>query len=91
MMQSKTGLPNFDSAAEEAAFWETHDSAPYWDKMEEVKIEVRAERRPSKMISLRMSEEYLGALKTVAEQKGIPYQTLMRLWLVERLREEGAL
>lgn len=49
-------------------------------------------RRPQKkMISLRLNEEYLAAVKRVAEEKGIPYQTLMRLWLVERLREEGAL
>ena len=59
--------------------------------MEHVEAKVQAQRPSTKMISLRLNEEYLRAVKRVAEEKGIPYQTLMRLWLVERLRQEGAL
>ena len=91
MAKSRTQPPAFTSDEEEGAYWEEHSTAPYWDEMEPVEVRVEAPRPRTKMISMRLSEEYLQELKRVAEQKGIPYQTLMRLWLVERLREEGAL
>lgn len=75
----------------EAEYWETRSTAPEWAETEAVEVSVEAQRPRTKMISLRLNERYLDAVKHVAEQKGIPYQTLMRLWLVERLRDEGAL
>ncbi len=87
----KPRQPVFASDDEEAAYWEAHSTAPHWDEMEPVEVEVAAPRPRTKLISMRLNEEYLAAIKRVAREKGIPYQTLMRLWLVERLRQEGAL
>ncbi len=91
MDEAKMRLPSFASDAEGAEFWETHSTAPYWGDTDAVEVEVAPNPRRTKMISLRLDERYLGAVKAVAVRKGIPYQTLMRLWLVERLRAEGAL
>jgi predicted DNA binding CopG/RHH family protein len=77
---------------EEAADWfATHDTAPYMDDLEEVteKIPVRRSRPPKKPVGLRLRADYLEAIKQAAERKGIPYQTLIQMWLVEKLRQEA--
>lgn len=91
MDETKLSLQSFASDTDEAEFWESHSTAPYWGDTDVVEVEVAPNPRRTKMISLRLDEQYLGAVKAVAARKGIPYQTLMRLWLVERLRAEGAL
>ena len=90
-LRTDSRLPVFANADEEAAYWEEHSTAPHWDGMEPSPIVVEAQRRPTKMISLRLPENYLSAVKRAADQKGIPYQSLMRMWLVERLQQEGML
>ena len=42
-----------------------------------------------KPVGLRIRADYLDALKQVAARKGIPYQTLIQMWLVEKLRQEA--
>lgn len=86
-------IPEFKSDEEAAAWFETHDTAPHMDRLEQVHEPiqtVRTQQRPSrKPVGMRLRVDYLEAIKKVAEQKGIPYQTLMQMWLVERLRQEA--
>lgn len=79
-------LPHFNGAEEEATFWETHSVADYWNQMEPV--EVKAERQRKKLISIRLDPVYLEQIKQVANRKGIPYQSLIQMWLVEKLAEQ---
>jgi len=60
-------------------------------QLEEVAEEIRVVRsHPAKKpIGLRLRSDYLKAIKQVAERKGIPYQTLIQMWLVEKLRQEA--
>lgn len=85
----KPKLPDFNkmSDREIAEFWDTHDAADYWDEMEEVK-ERFIDVRPKKVISMRIDEPTLKQLKKTAAKKGLGYQTLMRMWVKERLEEE---
>ena len=80
-------------ATEEAAaeWFASHDTAPYMDDLEDVTEEFRAlRRRPTrKSVGLRVRADYLEAIKTTAERKGIPYQTLVQAWLAEKLRQEA--
>lgn len=84
-------IPTFATEREAAEWFATHNTAPYMDELEEVteKIHVIRSRPTKKSIGLRLRSDYLTAIKQVAERKGIPYQTLIQMWLVERLRQEA--
>ncbi len=81
-------LPEFKSEDEEKNFWSENDSADYldWDKVE---VAVFPKLKPStKTISLRMSESMLAELKMLAHKWDIPYQSLIKVFLQERLERE---
>jgi predicted DNA binding CopG/RHH family protein len=81
-------IPTFKSEAEEQEFWQKHDSSDYidWSKG---KIGVFPELKPStKTISLRLPESLLAAIKTLANKKDVPYQSLMKVFLSEKLQDE---
>jgi predicted DNA binding CopG/RHH family protein len=85
---ARKSIPTFKSEAEEQEFWQKHDSADYidWSKG---KIGVFPELKPStKTISLRLPESLLAAIKTLANKKDVPYQSLMKVFLSEKLQDE---
>jgi len=85
--QPKTSrIPEFASREEEAAFWDTHDFSEFEDELTPVKA--RFAKRLSQGLAVRFDDETLEALRTQARQKGIGPTTLIRMWVIERLREE---
>lgn len=85
---ARKSIPSFTSEAEEQEFWQKHDSTGYidWSKG---KIGVFPELKPStKTISLRLPESLLAAIKTLANKKDVPYQSLMKVFLSEKLKDE---
>lgn len=86
--KARKKLPRFESEAEERAFWANHDSADYLD-WSEAKPEVLANLRPStSTISLRLPDFMLEELKLLAHQRDVPYQSLLKVFLAERLQTE---
>ena len=84
MNKHKT-LPKFANEAEERAFWETHDSTDYldWSSAQEV---VLPELKPTtKTISLRLPQHLLDSIKAAANARDVPYQSLIKVWLQEKL------
>lgn len=86
-------VPEFKSEEEEFEFWSTHDASDLMDEGERVHIDAsRArearEKRQAQQISLRVSVPVLNGIKRRAQKLGVPYQTLMQLWLAERLETE---
>jgi len=82
--------PKFASEAAERRFWETHDSTAYvdWTKAERA---VFTQLKPTtRAISLRLPETLLAGLKTAANQRDVPYQSLIKVWLAEKLEESEA-
>ena len=80
--------PKFKNEAEERRFWQAHDSTEYvnWSDAEAV---VLSELKPStKSISLRLPESMLEQLKLLAHKQDVPYQSLVKMFLAERLRSE---
>ncbi len=78
-------IPKFSSEAGEQAFWETHDSSDYldWSKAQRV---VLAKLKPtSKTISLRLPQHLLDSIKAAANSPDVPYQSLIKVWLQEKL------
>jgi len=82
-----TKLPKFKDELEESDFWDTHDSTDYIEDTEEVKVEF-ADKRPKTLISLRLQSDVIDGLKALAARRGIGYQTLIRMWVMERLEQE---
>jgi predicted DNA binding CopG/RHH family protein len=84
-------LPAFASEQEVADWFATHDTADYMDDLEEVKerIPVRRTRFAEKPIGLLLRADQLEAIKKVAKRKDIPFETLIRSWLLEKLRQEA--
>lgn len=89
--QAKSRIPPFKSIAEAAAFWDTHSLADYEDELEEVSdvrfVVTRA--RPRKAITVRLEEDVLDTLKMDAQNKGIGLSALIRMWILERLKQQG--
>jgi predicted DNA binding CopG/RHH family protein len=81
-------LPVGLSPAEEARWWDEHPD--YWEDVgtTDEKVEPATVRR-TKPVNLRLPIEMIGALKGEAERRSIPYQTLIRMWLKERLDIEA--
>lgn len=81
-------IPRFKIEDEEREFWATHDSTEYvdWKKAKRV---VLPELKPLlKTISLRLPESMLQELKLLANKRDAPYQSLLKIFLSERIREE---
>jgi predicted DNA binding CopG/RHH family protein len=88
-MKNKIKAPTFKSEAEERAYWEKEDSVEHvdWSKADRVTL---PNLKPSTTaISLRMSASMLAQLKRVANKRDVPYQSLMKLWLAEKLAEQN--
>ncbi len=86
-MKPKKQLPKFKSEAAERRFWATHDSTDYldWRKAERVLF---PNLKPStKTISIRLPESLLDALKTLANERDVPYQSLVKMILAEQVEE----
>ena len=81
-------MPQFASEAEERAFWQQTDSVPYvdWSKAERIRL---PNLKPSTAtISLRLPEGMLEELKVLANQRDVPYQSLLKVFLADRLAAE---
>ena len=81
-------IPKFKNEDEERTFWATHDSTEYinWKKTKKV---VLSNLKPSvKSISLRLPESMIEELKLLANKKDVPYQSLLKIFLAERIGEE---
>lgn len=84
-------IPHFDSEDEERDFWATHDSTEYidWDKAEKNPVFPRL--KPStRPVSIRLPESLIAELKMLANKMDVPYQSLMKTILAEKVREELA-
>lgn len=81
-------IPSFKTETEERKFWASHDSTEYveWAKGKRV---VLSKLKPSvKTISLRLPEAMLEELKLMANKRDVPYQSLVKIFLAERIEEE---
>jgi predicted DNA binding CopG/RHH family protein len=81
-------IPDFSNEDEERAFWATHDSAANLD-WSQARPAVPARLKPStKTISLRLPESMLNELRLLANKRDVPYQSLIKIMLQERIDQE---
>lgn len=81
--------PQFRSEDEERKFWATHDLTDYLDQFKPVEINLSELKPSTKSITIRLPESLLAALKTLANKRDVPYQSLMKILLAERIKEEN--
>jgi predicted DNA binding CopG/RHH family protein len=87
-MSKKKPIPAFSSEDEERAFWAEHDSAEYVDWKNARRTALPNLRPTTKTISLRLPEHLLQDLKVLANKRDIPYQSLLKIFLAERIEAE---
>ncbi len=86
-MSTRKKIPEFASEAEERAFWEEHDSADYVDWSKARKVRMPNLKPSTKTISLRLPEHLLERIRIAANKRDVPYQSLIKIWLAEKVEE----
>ena len=80
-------FPQSDSIKELAEFWDNHDLTDFEDQLEEV-TQVVFEREPETVMKLHLQPQEAQTVKRLAETKGIPQETLLQEWIIEKLHEQ---
>jgi predicted DNA binding CopG/RHH family protein len=85
-MRKKT--PKFRTEDEERDFWASHDSTAYVDWSKASRALLPNLKPSSRTISLRLPESMIAQLKVLANRRDVPYQSLMKVFLAERISRE---
>lgn len=81
-------IPEFASEAEEQAFWATGDTTEYFD-WSKARLVTFPRLKPSTTpISMRLPETLLADIKRLANEQDVPYQSLMKVYLADRVAQE---
>jgi len=88
--QTKTPkrIPRFESEDAEREFWARHDVLDYFDWERAAPASFPALKPSTTTISLRLPESLLEELKTLANERDVPYQSLLKVFLAERIAHE---
>ena len=87
-MSTLKKIPDFKSEEEERKFWQEHDSTDFldWSKSENITF---PKLKPStKTISLRLPKFLLEQIKVLANKRDVPYQSLIKIFLMDRINQE---
>ena len=93
MTTIKKLIPRFDSEDEEREFWATHDSADYIDLSEASRAEMPNLKLspPSlsdELVSITLPQSVIDDLKVLARKRDIPYKSLLKIFVAERVEQE---
>jgi predicted DNA binding CopG/RHH family protein len=81
-------IPNFASEDEERDFWANHDSTEFVDWSNARRLTLSNLKPSTKTISIRLPESLLDELKLLANRRDVPYQSLLKVFLAERVDKE---
>ncbi|MBA3640884.1 MAG: BrnA antitoxin family protein [Acidobacteria bacterium] len=81
-------IPRFESEASERAFWETHDTTGLVDWSGATAARFPNLKPSTETISLRLPAGLLAELRILANKRDVPYQSLLKVFLAERLMRE---
>jgi predicted DNA binding CopG/RHH family protein len=80
-------IPKFKTEAEERTFWESHDSSDFVDWRKAQSVSMSNLKPSTKTISLRLPEGLLDSIKIEANKRDMPYQSLIKSWLADDVKE----
>ena len=78
-------IPKFINEAQERTYWDAHDSTTHLDWSKAKKVSLPNLKPTTKTISLRLPQHLLDSLKVAANARDVPYQSLIKVWLQEKL------
>ncbi len=87
-MRSLKKIPKFKTEAAERKFWATHDSTEYVDYSQAKPVAFPHLKPSTATISLRLPKSLLDHLRQLANERDVPYQTLLKVFLAERVERE---
>lgn len=87
-MKKLRPIPKFKNEDEERDFWASHDTAHYFDSNRPVKLDLSSLKKTSKSVTIRFPIDLINRLKIVANKKDVPYQSLLKIMLSEKLKED---
>jgi len=90
MSKRRKPIPEFQDEAEERAFWESHDSVDYVDWIEGKRAVLPNLKPSTQSISIRLPVDLLEQIKVEANRRDVPYQSLIKIWLSERVGKNAA-
>ncbi len=88
MASTKKQISEFRSEEEECEFWATHDSTEFIDWSAAQKYRLPNLKPTLRTISLRLPTSMIADLKILANKRDVPYQSLLKVFLAERLEQE---
>ena len=77
--------PKLSREKDERSYWESHDSTEHLDWTKAQKVALPNLKPTTKTISLRLPQHLLDSIKTAANSRDVPYQSLIKVWLQEKL------
>lgn len=87
-MKTLKKIPDFKNEQEEAEFWKNHDSAEYIDWSQARATSFPNLKPTTESISLRIPSALLARIKELANEQDVPYQSLMKVYLNDRVKQE---
>lgn len=81
-------IPKFKNEEEERVFWSDHDSSEYLDWKSAERVLFPNLKPSTKSISLRLPESLLDALRQMANERDVPYQSLIKMILQDRIERD---
>lgn len=87
MRKKPDSMPHFATEAEERAFWESHDSTDYLDWSQAQRVVLPNLKPTTRTISLRLPQHLLDSIKAAANARDVPYQSLIKVWLQEKVHD----
>lgn len=81
-------IPVFKNEDEERDFWATVDTSEYFDWLKPVELDLSKLKPSTQSISLRLPSFLLARIKQLANKKDVPYQSLMKIFLSEKINQE---
>ena len=87
-MRKLRKLPKFKNENDEFTFWANHDSTEYVDYSKAKKMLLPKLKPSTRTISVRLPESLIDHLKVLANKRDLPYQSLLKMYLIEKVEQE---
>jgi len=87
MNKNKSSISKAQSYEEIGEYWDTHDLAEHWEETKPAKFEIDIQ---SETTYYAVEKELSEKVKAFARRRGVSPDTLLNLWLQEKLQEQNA-
>jgi predicted DNA binding CopG/RHH family protein len=81
-------IPSFKSEDEERDFWAVNSPLDFPSDFKRIDLDLSELKRSTRSITLRMPESLFSQIKIAANKRDVPYQSLMKVFLSEKVKED---